>query len=252
MRIDLGQKAVAVITAVGLLLLAGCAARPAAETGAIDSRDASQSRAAVGTPADSAELEPSAEAESVIAQILAERRRSDYPDIDLSESGFTITERMRVRSDARSDYERALSLFLQERYDEGIAILEGVVETTPELTSPYIDLAIAFRQVGDLQLAEEALVAAQLLSPNNPVVFNELGIVYRKTGRFNEARASYEQALDIFGEFHFARRNLAILCDLFLADLECALQNYQAYLDSVGDDPEVAIWIADLNNRLAN
>lgn len=259
MSFDLRQTVALGLTALSVTLLVGCAARPVIETGAGNSRDtarpaivASESSDAPRPPGDPVEVEPSVEAESVIAQILAERRRSDYPDFELSESGFTITERTRIRSDARTDYERALSLFRQERFGEGIDILQGVVETTPDVTAPYIDLAIASRHVGNLELAEEALGTAQLLSPDNPVVFNELGIVYRKTGRFDEARASYEQALAIFGNFHFARRNLAILCDLYLADLECALQNYQAYLDSVGNDPEVAIWIADLNNRLAN
>ena len=80
---------------------------------------------------------------------------------------------------------------------------------------------------------------------------NELGIVYRKTGRFAEARKSYEAALDVYPGFHYARRNLAVLCDLYLADLKCALENYEAYMSTVPSDEEASkCGSADIRYRL--
>jgi len=196
----------------------------------------------------------SADTESLegIAAVLAERRRSDYPALELAEAGFTITEQVHIGNDARSEYEQALALLRQERFAEGIELLRGVIETSPAVTAPYIDLGIALGRIGELEAAAEALENAALLSPENPVIHNELGIVYRRMGRFADARASYERALAVYDGFHFARRNLAVLCDLYLADPVCALQNYRAYLDSVGMDPSVEIWIADLQNRVGN
>ncbi|MGB5630601.1 MAG: tetratricopeptide repeat protein, partial [Woeseiaceae bacterium] len=72
----------------------------------------------------------------------------------------------------------------------------------------------------------------------------------RKTGRFQEARSAYEKALSIFPGYHPARRNLGVLCDLYLGDLDCALDAYNAYMATVPADPEVAMWIADTRNRL--
>ena len=166
------------------------------------------------------------------------------------EVGFTITEEARIGGDVRADYETALSYLEQGRHDEGIDLLEQVAEAAPELSAPRIDLGIAQHRAGDLEAAESNLLLALESNPEQPVAHNELGIIYRKTGRFVEARKSYESALDVYPGFHFARRNLAILCDLYLADLECALDNYEAYMKTVPSDEEASMWIADIRYRL--
>ena len=115
---------------------------------------------------------------------------------------------------------------------------------------PRIDLGIAYHRLGDLQAAESNLLQALELSPEHPIVHNELGIIYRKTGRFTDARKSYEAALAVYPRYHFARRNLAVLCDLYLADLRCALENYEAYMATVPGDDEATMWIADIRSRM--
>ena len=166
------------------------------------------------------------------------------------EVGFTITEDVRIGGDVRADYETALSYLQQGRHEEGIELLEQVAESAPELSAPRIDLGIAQHRAGDLEAAESNLVLALESNPEQPVAHNELGIIYRKTGRFQEARKSYESALAVYPGFHFARRNLAILCDLYLADLQCALRNYEAYMKTVPSDEEASMWIADIRYRL--
>lgn len=163
--------------------------------------------------------------------------------------GFTITEQARIGNDVRTDYNRALTLLADERYQDGIVLLESIVEAAPYLSAPRIDLGVAWHHAGNLEKAEEILAQATELYPDHPVAQNELGIVYRKTGRFTEARQRYEAALAVYPGYHYARRNLAILCDLYLGDPECALANYQAYMTTVAGDDEAAMWIADLRQR---
>lgn len=170
--------------------------------------------------------------------------------IEIQENvGFTITERARIASNVRADYETALTLLEQGRHDDGMALLEEVAVEAPQFSAPRIDLGIAHHRAGDLEAAERNLLLALEQNFDHPIAHNELGIVYRKTGRFIEARQAYENALAVYPGYHFARRNLAILCDLYLADLQCALENYQAYMTTVPSDDEATMWITDLRNR---
>ncbi len=166
------------------------------------------------------------------------------------EVGFTITEEARISHDVRMDYDEALMFLEQGELEQGIEMLEAVVEAAPNLAAPRIDLGIAYHRYGNLDAAESNLMHALESNPNHPIAHNELGILQRKSGRFAEARRSYEAALAVYPGYHYARRNLAILCDLYLADLRCALGNYEAYMATVTSDDEVSMWIADLRYRI--
>jgi len=165
--------------------------------------------------------------------------------------GFTITEEVRISENVRLKYYEALNYLNDGQLERGIVILEEVAEAAPLVTAPRIDLGMAHHRNGDLEAAESNLLKALELNANHPVAHNELGIIYRKTGRFREAKQRYEAALAVYPGYHHARRNLAILCDLYLGDLDCALNQYEAYMATVPADEEASMWIADLRNRMA-
>jgi tetratricopeptide (TPR) repeat protein len=167
-----------------------------------------------------------------------------------SREGFVITEVPSMDEASRTDFDRAVALLKDEDYDEAIVLLEKVIEKSPGVTAPYIDIAIAYQHTGSLEQAEENLKAAFELFPGHPVACNEYGLLYRRTGRFSEARAMYEKAIARFPDYHPAHRNLGILCDLYLSDLACALDHYEIYSEANPYDEQVKMWAADLRARL--
>src|SRR5436190_24141435 len=62
-------------------------------------------------------------------------RRAARVEVELEPGGFTITQRARVNADVRSDYESAVRMLREARYEPGIALLLKVTERAPDLTA---------------------------------------------------------------------------------------------------------------------
>ncbi len=191
---------------------------------------------------------------TVKAQVADESSMGKEPSVARLEDGregFIITEVSKMDEASRRDFDRAVVMLKdQEDYGQAIDILKKVIEQSPDVTAPYIDIAIAYQRIGKPELAEEHLKTALKLFPDHPVACNEYGLLYRKTGRFAEARAIYEKAITRFSDYYPTHRNLGILCDLYLSDPACALKHYEIYSEARPEDKQVKFWIADLRARL--
>ncbi|NOQ87436.1 MAG: tetratricopeptide repeat protein [Gammaproteobacteria bacterium] len=169
------------------------------------------------------------------ASVALMSKKLDYVDID---------------SDVELDFKNAASLMQEGNYAQAIPVLNTVIDREKRLPAPYVNIAIAYNEIGDTKAAEENLISALKLDIGHPVANNELGLLYRKKGKFKSARVAYENAIKDHPEYLPAIKNLGVLCDLYMHDYDCALQQFEEYLELEPGDKTVAIWVADVKRRL--
>lgn len=156
---------------------------------------------------------------------------------------------VKVSGSVNRDFLQAVEYLQGERYPEAIELLQSVIEREQRLSAPYVNLGIAHYKSGDEKHAEESFLQALRAAPRDPVASNELAVLYRRQGRFDEARKTYTESLQLHPENLPLIKNLGILCDLYLQDVNCALAQFEQYLKYQPEDPKVTIWVTDLKRR---
>lgn len=155
-----------------------------------------------------------------------------------------------IDEDVNDDFERAVDLLQSKKYDKAIKILESVIQREKRAPAPYVNLGMAYVLKGDNKQAEDYFHQALKLELGHPEANNELGQLYRRTGRFREARKAYRNTLADNPDYLPAIRNLGILCEIYMQDLKCALEQFEEYLIYSPNDEKVKIWVTDLKQRL--
>ena len=148
-------------------------------------------------------------------------------------------------------YEQALAALKAGDSEAALALLTTLSEDAPDKPRLFTNLGLAYFQQQQPELAEQAFLQAIERDPDDAVAHNHLGILQRRQGRFQEALAQYQRAIEIDYSYASAHLNLGILFDLYLQDLEKALQQYQTYRSlTAGENDGVDGWIVDIERRL--
>lgn len=167
----------------------------------------------------------------------------------VSDETISFYENRSVDLAVREDFDRAIELLNKEKYDEAIKLLQKVIQKSQNNSAPYINIAIAYEKVGEMGLAEDNLKKALAINPSHPAAMNEYALLYRRTGRFAEAKKLYESLLEKYPSFMPAHKNLGVLCELYLNDYRCALEQYETYSSAFPDDEEVKLWIIGVKQK---
>lgn len=175
------------------------------------------------------------------------------PDKQSEESyavNINVVENQSIDLAVRKDFDEATRLLKDKQYPAAIELLTKVIEASQTNSAPYINIAIAYTMLAKSDLAEENLKRAIAINPDHPVANNEYALILRKSGRYSEARQVYGKLLAKYPGFMPARKNYGILCELYLNDPSCALEQYEAYFEIFPKDEDVKIWIVGLKQKL--
>jgi tetratricopeptide (TPR) repeat protein len=151
---------------------------------------------------------------------------------------------------ATQQYAQALQLMKSGRNTDAELELKELVIGYPQLTGPQLNLGLLYMRDSRLPEAEAAFKAALELKPNNAVAGNELGIVERRLGKFAEAEAAYQRTIAAEPNYAPAHLNLGVLYDLYLAQPQKALDEFERYIEIAGENKQVAGWVVELRKRV--
>lgn len=157
-----------------------------------------------------------------------------------------VEENRSIDSSVRREFDAATELMRAGEHEKAIHLLLNVTKITKKNSAPFINLAVCYSIAGKLEEAEKAFRRALEINPTHPVANNEYALWLRKSGRYSEAREAYATVLQSYPDYLPVRRNLGVLCELYLNDADCAVEHYEYYRQFVPEDKEVELWLNGL------
>lgn len=190
----------------------------------------------------------SAEALTLLENIT---KRSASPTLlDLLGDAYTQTKRL---PEAERAYQRAAeldpsepshqrglgqTLVAEEKYPEALAVYQKLSELIPDDPDVYLRMAQIYRELHQLDHAEENLVKARQYAPGSLEVMDNEAMLYQAQGRYDEAiRVLSDAVAGVKNEsvtLPGRRRSLAVLYQQ-LGQLYKETENYSAAVNTYGE-----------------
>ncbi len=98
------------------------------------------------------------------------------------------------------------------RLDEATETFRTLTQSRPEISTYWNNLAIVYRQLGNIDAAEQAFLKAQSLAPNDAELLYNLGLLYTQQRRWLTARETLMDAVNHAPTFIEARLQAAYAC----------------------------------------
>jgi tetratricopeptide (TPR) repeat protein len=150
---------------------------------------------------------------------------------------------------AAQQFSQALQLMKSGRNTDAELEFQQLSVAYPQFAGPQVNLGLLYMHDSKLPDAQAAFKAALKATPNNAVAADELGIIERKLGKFTDAEAAYLSAIAADPNYAPAHLNLGVLYDLYLAEPQKALEQYERYLEIAGENKQIAGWVIEVRKR---
>jgi len=153
--------------------------------------------------------------------------------------------------DSRRMLERARDALSREDHAQARELLGAVDDEYAYEPGVLLAHAMLDRRAGNRAEAMRHYETLLAVDPDHPAAANDLALLYREEGRVDDARELLSRALADHPERPRLHYNIAVLYELYLLDLEQALEHYRRYQSlRPEEDQQVARWIKDLERRV--
>ncbi len=165
-------------------------------------------------------------------------------------TGAEAGEIREIPPQAQTLFEQATAVLAAGDLLEAEFRFEEFVLQYPDYPGAHVNLAIIHSANENDKAAEDSITDALLLDPEYAPALNQLGMLLRRQGKFEDAEAAYLRAVEKQPDYALAHYNLGVLNELYLHRLAPALSHFEQYQALIGEDKQVEKWIVDLKRRL--
>jgi tetratricopeptide (TPR) repeat protein len=154
------------------------------------------------------------------------------------------------KGDPQARFAAAVQMMKEKKLQDAEAALIALNTDFPQYSGPMTNLGILYAKTNRRDQAISALTRAATLNGKNAVAWNWLGIEQRDAGDRAAAEQAYLRALAAKPDYALAHLNLGILYDAYIGRPADALVHYKQYQQLAGkDELRVAAWIAEIESK---
>src|SRR5712692_1661113 len=117
--------------------------------------------------------------------------RSRFPACDARN---TFVFEQKAMPSAEEHYDRGVDLFAEGRYDDAIAAYSEALAVDPGFVDALHGLAMAHAEKGELDAAIAAAKRITEASPDDPLGYTSVSMLYQRAGQIAEAETAANQA----------------------------------------------------------
>lgn len=147
-------------------------------------------------------------------------------------------------------YAQAVQQVRAGQWQAAEAAMLALAKAYPQYSGPQTNLGIIYLRTNRKDQALAAFTRAVTLNPRNAVAHTGIGVLAAAAGDIARAEQAYKAALTADPTYGLAHLNLGILYERNLNRPDAALVEYRLYQDHGGkDDLKATLWIADLEQK---